>query len=56
MVQIVVSRSLALASEVDATVLIIDAEKANRAMVREAAARLALASRRRLTVVFVSTK
>ncbi len=50
------SDTLALASEVDATVLIIDAEKANRAEVREAASRLALASRRRLTVVFVSTK
>jgi K+-sensing histidine kinase KdpD len=34
--------------------LIIDAEKVSRAMVREAASRLALASRRRLTVVFVS--
>ena len=50
------SDTLALASEVDATVLIIDAEKANRAEVREAASRLALASRRRLTVVFVSMK
>jgi succinoglycan biosynthesis transport protein ExoP len=48
------SDTLALASEVDATVLIIDAEKVSRAMVREAASRLALASRRRLTVVFVS--
>ena len=50
------SDTLALASEVDATVLIIDAEKANRAVVREAASRLSLASRRRLTVVFVSNR
>ena len=48
------SDTLALASETDATVLIIDAEKVSRTMVREAASRLALASRRRLTVVFVS--
>jgi len=50
------SDTLALASEVDATVLIIDAEKVSRTMVREAASRLALASRRRLTVIFVSAR
>ena len=50
------SDTLALASEVDATVLIIDAETVSRAMVREAASRLALASRRRLTIVFVGAR
>jgi succinoglycan biosynthesis transport protein ExoP len=50
------SDTLALASEVDATVLIIDADKVSRTMVREAASRLALASRRRLTIVLVSAR
>jgi succinoglycan biosynthesis transport protein ExoP len=48
------SDTLALASEVDATVLVIDANKVSRTVVREAASRLTLASRRRLTIVLVS--
>ena len=50
------SDTLALASEVDATVLVIDADKISRTEAREAASRLALASRRRLTIVFVNAK
>ena len=50
------SDTLALASEVDATVLVIDADKVSRTIVREAASRLMLASRRRLTIVLVSSK
>jgi succinoglycan biosynthesis transport protein ExoP len=50
------SDTLALASEVDATVLVIDADKVSRTIVREAASRLMLASRRRLTIVLVSSR
>jgi hypothetical protein len=37
-------------------VLVIDADKVSRTVVREAASRLMLASRRRLTIVLVSSR